>query len=444
MSEDLEIVYRDPRPLKGHPKNARTHSEEQVRQIRRSIDEFGFVNPILLRDDSKSIGAGHGRQAASLLDPVLDRVPTITKRGLSDAQWEALILADNKIAANAGWNEDLLRDVLGSLSGIGFDLSLTGFDALELGEMFQSPKEPVDLDEVPDVPAEPVSILGDLWTCGRHRILCADSLDIERVRRLLNGITPDLANCDAPYGINIVKGATDGGPKAFGSKRTKVQAYGNGGAPYGGWKDGDSRTQKPKRGTVGAANIIRAGFYDAIIGDDTTDTAVGAYRILTEIGVPIIALWGGNYFADHLPPSRCWLIWDKETNGNFGDGELAWTNQDKRIRILRHQWSGLIKASERNQKRVHPTQKPVALAEWVADTIAPKATTVLDLFLGSASTLIAAENRGLTCFGMELSPAYIDVAISRWEKVSGLKATLSQTGETFAEVRERRGSVDVV
>lgn len=170
--EDLEIVYRDPRPLKAHPKNARTHSAEQVRQIRRSIDEFGFVNPILLRDDSESIGAGHGRQAASLLKPVIERVPTITKRGLSDAQWEALILADNKIAANAGWDDVLLKEVLGELSGAGFDLSITGFSSLELTSIFATQEGLTDADDAPEPPAAPVSILGDIWVLPRSTVEC--------------------------------------------------------------------------------------------------------------------------------------------------------------------------------------------------------------------------------------------------------------------------------
>lgn len=283
---------------------------------------------------------------------------------------------------------------------------------------------------------------------GAHRVMCGDGLDIAQVRVLLDGVTPELANCDPPYGISIVKGATDGGPKPFGSAKkrsgSKVQAYGNGGAPYGGWKDGDRTTQTPKRGREhGPAKnaIISPGYYDAIIGDDTTDTAVAAYHLLVSLGIPAIALWGGNYYANHLPPSRCWLVWDKETNGNFADAELAWTNQDKVVKLLRHQWSGLMKASERGQRRTHPTQKPVVLAEWVADSIAPKARSVLDLFLGSGGVLIAAQTRGLRCFGMELSAAYVDVSVSRWAAFTGAAPILAETGETWDAVKARRGVV---
>jgi hypothetical protein len=325
------------------------------------------------------------------------------------------------------------------------DLSLTGFSSADLTSIFSTQEGNTDPDAVPEAPAVPVSYVGDVWILGDHRIMCGNGLDIEQVKRLLDGVTPELANCDPPYGISIVKGATDGGPKPFGPKKksgSKIQAYGNGGAPYGGWQDAD-RHQGAKRGRVhGPAKnaIIQPGYYDAIIGDETTDTAVASYHVLVSLGVPAIVLWGGNYYANHLPPSRCWLVWDKETNGNFADAELAWTNRDAVVRLLRHQWSGLMKASERGQRRVHPTQKPVVLAEWVADTIAPKARTVLDLFLGSGSVLIAAQIRGLRCFGMELSPSYIDVAIARWEAFTGAEATLDGTGETFAQVKARRAA----
>jgi hypothetical protein len=149
-------------------------------------------------------------------------------------------------------------------------------------------------------------------------------------------------------------------------------------------------------------------------------------------------LWGGNYFADRFPASRCWLVWDKENTGSFADAELAWTNQDKIVRLLRHRWSGLMKASERGEKRVHPTQKPVALAEWVIEVLAPNATTAIDLFLGSGSMLMACERKGVQFFGVEMAPAYIDVSLTRWQNFTGKTATLEATGQTFVEVMAQR------
>jgi hypothetical protein len=146
----------------------------------------------------------------------------------------------------------------------------------------------------------------------------------------------------------------------------------------------------------------------------------------------------GRDFSDKLPASRCWLVWDKENTGTFADAELAWTNQDKITKLFRHQWSGLMKASERGERRVHPTQKPVALAEWVIETLGAKAKAVIDLFLGSGSTLIACERLKKQCLGMELSPAYVDVAVMRWQNFTGQKARLESTGETFRETLEDR------
>jgi DNA modification methylase len=427
--------------LKGYDKNARTHPDAQIAALVNIMRDSGFTNPILIDDDDVIVG-GHGRAIAAAKLKMTE-VPCVRLSGLTPDQIKAIRLSDNATGLASGWDDALLRVELADLQASGFDLSLTGFSSLELTGLFSTQEQVAAPDDAPPPPANPVSVLGDIWLLGDHRIMCGDSLDIAQVRMLLNGVTPELANCDPPYGINIVKGASDGGAKPFGKKTSgsTVQAYGNGGAPFGGWKDGDRQTRTPKQGRErGPAKnaIILPGYYDAIIGDDTTDTAVAVYHLLVSLGVPAIALWGGNYFANHLPPSRCWLVWDKETNGNFADAELAWTNQDKVVKILKHQWSGLMKASERGQRRVHPTQKPVALAEWVADTISPKARTVLDLFLGSGSVLIAAQNRNLTCFGMEMAPAYIDVAVARWEAFCGGKALLAETGETFDEVKARR------
>lgn len=182
--------------------------------------------------------------------------------------------------------------------------------------------------------------------------------------------------------------------------------------------------------------------YAPIIGDDTTKTAIESHTVLVAIGCPILVLWGGNYFCDKLPPSRCWLVWDKENTGTFADAELAWTNVDKVVKLFRHQWSGLIKASEKGERRVHPTQKPIALAEWVFTTVAPQAKTVIDLFLGSASTLVAAERQGLSCFGMEMSEAYVDVALLRWQNLTGQKAILEGDGRDYDEVSASRGRSD--
>ena len=353
----LEIVYRDPASLVGYAKNARQHSAEQILSIRKSIDAFGFNAPILLRDDGVSIGAGHGRQAAALLKPALKMVPTAIVPGLTDEEWRAYILADNAIGLKSTWSEDLLHSELLDLKTLGFDLELTGFDGSELQALFGAgADEPKDVEDVPEPPADPVTRLGDVWLCGRHRVGCLDSTDLDAVRAFLGGVSIDLANVDAPYGVKAVKAAGRGG-------RSKKTGFAG-------------------KGTIGSSNIAMIGRYDPIIGDETTETAIKAYGVLAALGISAIVMWGGNYFANHLPPSSCWLVWDKDNTAEFADAELAWTNQKRAVRLFKHQWNGMMRASERGQKRVHPTQKPVALAEWVRQTVAPKAKTVLDLFLG--------------------------------------------------------------
>lgn len=429
----IKLEQRKVADLIPYARNSRTHSEEQVAQIAASIKEFGFTNPILT-DGENGIIAGHGRlQAARKLG--LAEVPTIPLAGLTDAQKRAYVIADNKLALNAGWDAELLSSEIAGLGEDGFDLALLGFNEDELAALLVDKTEGLtDPDDVPEVPAEPVSVLGDVWVLGRHRVLCGSSTSVDDIDKALGGLSADIVCSDPPYGISVVKGSTDGGAKPFGK-------VGGGNAPFGGWKDGDRTKGAARQGRVhGPARnaIIAPGTYAPIIGDDTTETAVEHYKLVAAMENPVIVLWGGNYFADALPPSRCWLVWDKENTGTFADAELAWTNQDKVVKLLRHQWSGLIKASEKGQKRVHPTQKPAALAEWVIDTVAPSAKVLLDGFLGSGWTLMACEKRGISCIGIELSPAYVDVAVKRWQDFTGQQAVHAETGETFDEMARKK------
>ena len=246
----------------------------------------------------------------------------------------------------------------------------------------------------------------------RHRVLCGDATSAEDVARVLGEAKPHLVFTDPPYGISIVQGTSVGGAKPFGVK---------------------GRVHGPAKNA-----IIEPGRYDEVIGDDSTHTAVAAYKICAELDIPTLIFWGGNYYADQLPASRCWIVWDKENTGTFADVELAWTNLDRPARLFRHMWSGLMKASERGERRVHPTQKPVALAEWCLVQFGSRDDAVLDLFLGSASTLIACEQTGRTCYGMELSEAYIDVALKRWQDFTDERATLDGDGRTFEEIAAER------
>lgn len=407
--------------------NARTHTPEQVDRVAASISEWGWTVPILA-DEHGGVIAGHARILAARKLGLSD-APVMVATGWTQAQKRAYVLADNQLAINgAGWDESLLRVEMADLRDMAFDLSLIGFgDDEQAGLLADKTEGLTDPDDAPEPPEHPVSVLGDLWILGRHSLLCGDGTDISAVQRICNGDTPEISVCDPPYGISVVKGSSIGGAKPFG----KVE----GGKPHP-FAGKRVRVHGPAKKA-----IIQPGVYSPIIGDDTTETAIAAYHTLMALGVSVIVLWGGNYFANALPPSRCWLVWDKENTGTFADAELAWTNQDRVVRLIRHQWSGLIKASERGERRVHPTQKPVALAGWVIDTIAPQAASVIDLFLGSGSTMIAAENRKIACFGVELSPSYVDVAVKRWQDFTGLSATLDGDGRTFGEIEANRAAV---
>jgi DNA modification methylase len=371
-----------------YARNSRTHSDEQVSQIAGSIREFGFTNPVLIDADGTII-AGHGRvMAAKKLG--LETVPCIRLGHLTPSQVRAYVIADNKLALNAGWDDQMLRSELESLQEDGFNMDLTGFSDEELAELLEPEvvEGETDPDQTPEVPVEPITKLGDVWILGNHRLMCGDSTSIDAVQKMMNGSKADMVFTDPPYGVSVVK---DG----------KV------GADFG---------------------IAKKGQYAKVIGDDTTQTAHDVISLCQSLQIPIQVYWGGNYYADKLPPTSCWLVWDKRGNtgivNTFADCELAWTNMTGPARIHKQLWNGMIREGEKD-KRVHPTQKPVALAEWAISQYL-KGSIVLDLFLGSGSTLIACEKLKKSCYGMEMSPEYCDVIVKRWEDFTGKKAVLEK------------------
>lgn len=387
----LKIQYKPIADLIPYARNSRTHDEAQVAQIAASIREFGWTNPVLL-DGNNGIIAGHGRVlAAQKLGET--QVPTIELGHMSESQKRAYIIADNKLALNAGWDDAMLALEIGDLKDAGFDLGLTGFSADEIAALNPEVIEGLtDEDAVPDVPDEPTTKLGDIYQLGKHRLMCGDSTSIDAVDKLMDGDAVDMVYTDPPYGISIVSSGSVGGSKPFGS--------------------------------VVGSNIIKVNQYAPIAGDDSIDVAIEAIQLIQTLNAKVEIIWGGNYYANHLINSSCWIVWDKDNTGNFADAELAWTNQKTAVRIFKHMWNGMIKASEHGQKRVHPTQKPIALAEWCYDQYGKECKTVIDLFAGSGSSLIACETKKKQGFMMELSPAYCDVIVKRWEEFTGKKATL--------------------
>lgn len=391
---EIEVKYRKVEDLIPYVNNSRKHSDEQVAQIASSIKEFGWTNPILI-DGTNSIIAGHGRlMAARKLK--MEEVPTIELSHLTDTQRKALVIADNKLALNADWDTTLLTIELDELLKDGFALDILGFNADELNALLEPEQVDglTDEDAVPEVPEEPKTKLGDIYQLGNHRLMCGDSTSIDAVEKLVNGVTIDLCYTDPPYGIN--ESGKRIGRGNLNDKNAKITAKGS--------------------------NYID-------FKDDTIDYAVEAYQIVEGVlQVKRQVWWGANYYCHALPQSNNWFIWDKRTEDKYkntnSDAEMAWVkSQWASVRIFRHLWMGLVKGSEHGQARVHPTQKPVALAEWSFDYF-KEVHTVLDLFGGSGSTLMACEKTNRSCYMMEFEPHYCDVIVKRWEEFTGKQAVL--------------------
>jgi len=406
------IKNLSPDELIPYARNAKKHSPEQVAAIAASIKEFGFNAPVLIAAD-KTIVAGHGRVlAAQKLG--LKEVPCVVLDHLTETQRRAYVLADNRLGEiGGGWDAEMLKleveDLGEALDGLGFSTE----ELEELGVEEEVQEGLTDPDETPEPPADPVTVLGDVWTLGNHRLMCGDSTSIDAVNKLMDGQKADMVFTDPPYGISIVSGNKVGGGGAFGGKKNE------------------------RRGTVDGSNRVESTVFSPIIGDDTIETAIEAIQIIATLEAKVEIIWGGNYYASHLPNSSCWIVWDKKNNGNFADAELAWTNQKTAVRLFQHMWNGMVKASEHGQKRVHPTQKPVALAEWCFEEYGKDCSSVIDLFGGSGSTLLACEKKGKRGFLMELSPDYNDVIVKRWQDFTGKQAVNEATGKTFDETKAK-------
>jgi DNA modification methylase len=379
----MQVEQRKIEALIPYANNSRTHSDEQVAQIAASVREFGWTNPILV-DGQNGIIAGHGRLAAAR-KLGLTEVPVIVLDHLSDAQKKALIIADNKLASNAGWDDEMLRLELGDLQEMGFDATLTGFSTDELDALLnviEGTDGLTDEDEVPEAPEEPTTRLGDVWILGKHRLMCGDSTSIDAVEKLTEGKQVDSVVTDPPYGIGI-----DG--------------------------QKESKNKNPKHNRK--AHDFR--------GWDNERPDEGIFNYIVALNIPSV-IWGGNYFADILPATRGWIYWSKGQDGlDMSDGELAWTTESTPLRSITVNRAAL-------QGSVHPTQKPLKVIEYSLEYI-KAGKIVLDLFGGSGSTLIACEKTARQCRMMELDPKYCDVIVNRWQEFTGKAATHAETGIPF-------------
>jgi len=400
--EEGKLIRLKLKDIKPYKNNAKIHTEKQIGKIRDSIISFGYKDLIAV-DENNVILEGHGRLRALYMIDITGykeiQVWQITDFNKSEKK--AYRIAHNKLTMSTDFDNDILSGEFNELEDTD-NFNDTGFDQKEITEIWDevNPKEIVeDIIEVGayERAKNKTSIkLGEVYTLGNNRLMCGDSTESQQVEKLMNEKEIDLLLTDPPYGIDIVN-----------SGKVEVSA-------------------KAGFGKVGTNGIVKAKQYKEIIGDDKPFDPT----VLLNYGKSQI-IFGANNFASSLPDNSHWLVWDKKCekgadHNNFSDCELAWTNINKKaVRVYRHLWSGLLREGERKTElkaRVHPTQKPVGLMGDMIDDYSEKENSVLDLFGGSGSTLIACEQLDRKCFMMELDPVYCQVIIDRWEKFTNKQA----------------------
>jgi DNA modification methylase len=420
--KDIAVTYKAVDSLTAYTRNARTHSKRQIQQIARSIKEFGFTNPILINRDQMII-AGHGRvQAAKTLG--INRVPTICLENLTEDQVRAYVIADNKLAENAGWDESILKIELQYLVSLdSLDLTLTGFEVPEidllLNDEADEVEEPVNIDDSPAV-----TQLGDLWQLGPHRILCGSALAEESFDRLMDGQGAQIVFTDPPYNVPINGHATGNG--AIQHREFAMAS-------------GEMSSEEFSTFLTQSLDLLRANSQEGSIHFVCMD-----WRHTKEL------LSAGERVYDSLL-NVC--VWVKDNGGMgsfyrsrhelvfvFRNGDVSHRNNIQLGKFGRNrtnvwEYPGVSTLSkqgdEGNLLALHPTVKPVALvADALLDCSAPK-DIVLDPFLGSGTTLLAAERTGRICRAIELSPKYVDTAIRRWQNRTGQQAIHLASGRTF-------------
>jgi DNA modification methylase len=406
--------------------NPRTHSPEQVAQIAASIREFGFVNPILVGPDGGII-AGEGRLRAARTQG-LREVPVIVLEHLSEVQRRALVIADNQLALNAGWDEQRLREQLAALQDEDFDLYLLGFDDQELARQLaeQEASGLADEDEVPDVPAAPVTRPGDLWLLGprkghpQHRVMCGDATASKDTTRLLAGPQPPvLMVTDPPYGVAL-------------EPEWREQVGLNPRTRQGGKIANDDRIDWSEAWALfpgAVAYVWHAGIHAA-------EVAWGLQACAFQIRSQIIwvkqhfAISRGAYHWRHEP---CWYAVRRGQTGHWR-GDRTQTTVWEVANLNPFGGEG---AAE-NEATGHGTQKPVEIMRRPILNHTRAGEACYDPFLGSGSTLIAAESTGRICYGMDIEAKYVDVAVLRWQRFTGQQAVLDGDGRTFEEITHVR------
>lgn len=392
MTKQLKTVkLKDIVPYENNPR----HNEQAVDAVKESIRQCEYIAPIIV-DEDMVILAGHTRhKALKALGKTEAEVMIVT--GLTDDQKRKYRLLDNKTNELAEWDVDLLEVELDDLDFDGYDF---GFDIEQI-----EPEPEVVEDNYTEEDVETRCKLGDLWQLGNHRLVCGDSTDVNVVERLMGGVKADMVFTDPPYGMGL--------DSDFSSMHSKMNT------------DFGDRKMKGTNYQIGKVDSFSAEMVDAIYSIDAPETF----------------MWGADYYAELIPNRNdgSWIVWDKRTNesdiyendevaldrGYGSCFELCYSKKKHKRNIARIKWSGLFgMEQEFDRKRVHPTQKPVKLASWFIERYSKEGQTVVDIFGGSGSTLIACEQLGRACFMCELDEHYCDVIIDRWEQFTGKKAVL--------------------
>ncbi len=390
----LKLV--DPRTLKKDPNNRNKHPDEQIDRFCKLLQTYGMRWPIIVSEATGVIKAGEGRLLAALklgMPQVL-----VSYQEFESEQIEyGFGISDNAIASWAELDLASIQTDVAAL-GDGYDIDLLGIEDFALADVEVLPPG-CDEDEVPEA-NETICKLGDLWTLGSHRLMCGDSTSIDAVEKLMDGQKADMVFTDPPYGMNL---------------DTDYSSMG-----------GDNNSHNSAKGLAGKKGLK----HRAVLGDDEDfDPGIifGLFGYCNEI-----FLWGADYYAERLVEKNkgSWIVWDKRVDENFdkmwGSAfELCWSKAKHKRDLARIRFAGVYGTESQDTKgRVHPTQKPIQLAEWFFERWGKDTKNIVDLFGGSGSTLIACEKTDRKCFMMELDPHYCDVIIARWEKYSGKKASL--------------------
>jgi DNA modification methylase len=391
--------------LVPYARNARTHTDEQIAQIAASIQEWGWTNPVLVGEDGRII-AGHARVLAGR-KLGLAQVPVMLATGWSEAQRRAYVLADNQLALNASWDPELLRLELGELQELNFDLNLIGFDEAQLAALTANPGL-TDPDEVPEPPAVPVAQRGEVWALGRHRLVCGDATAADDVARALAGVAPHLMVTDPPYGVMLDPSWRD---------RAGINSMGKAG------KGGDAYMESGKADTEARWDGVWALFPgDVFYVWCAGFRLVEVYTALMDQGLETRQqlIWEKSV----LTRTRTHYWWSHE-HCLYGvrKGKTAhWIGAPGQSTVWKIASPKHIMGGSEEENLPHPAQKPVECMKRPIENNSSPGQAVYDPFVGSGTTIIAAEMTGRACHAIEINPTYIDVTIERWQNFTGEKA----------------------